>query len=122
MRGAEAAGGAQRHGGLDAVLAGFIAGGGDDSTLIRAPADDYRLAAKFGALEELDRNEEGVHVDMEDRCRGVGGQFGGCVMFRAETCEVRHSDRVRRMGVGDNRRGARRISRTENVEVIQSYE
>ena len=119
--GTEASGGAQRHGGLDAVLARFIAGGGDDSALIGAAADDHRLAAKLGALEEFDGNEEGVHVDVENGCRGVGGQFGGSVMFCAETCEVRHSDRVRRLGVRDNR-GGRGINFREQKWPIRSYE
>ena len=63
---AEAARGAERHGGVDTEFAGFVAGGGDDAALVGAAADDYRFAAKIGAVEEFDGDEEGVHVHVED--------------------------------------------------------
>ena len=77
--GAEAACSAERHGGVDAELAGFVAGGGDNAALIGAAADYDGLAAKVGAVEEFDGDEEGVHVHVEDG--GVEGGFGasgGC--------------------------------------------
>jgi hypothetical protein len=49
--GAEAAGGAEGHGGVDAELAGFVAGGGDDAALIGAAANYNGLAAKVGSVE-----------------------------------------------------------------------
>jgi hypothetical protein len=95
---AEAASGAERHGGVDAKLAGLVAGGGDDAALIGAAADDYRLAAQFRAVEEFDGNEEGIHVHVEDG--GVEGDFGGVrgrgVVLGAEAGEVWHGSRVRR--------------------------
>ena len=69
---AEAAGGAQRHGGVDAEFARFVAGGGDYATLIGLAADDDGFAAELGALEQFDGDEEGVHVDVEDRGGGRG--------------------------------------------------
>ena len=63
---AELSGGAQRHRGMNAVFASFVAGGRNDSALIRAAAHDYGLSAQFGAFKELDRDEKRVHVHMED--------------------------------------------------------
>jgi len=51
---------------MDAELTGFVAGGGDDAALIRSAADDNRLTAEIGALEEFHGDEESVHVHMED--------------------------------------------------------
>src|SRR6516225_6537581 len=64
---AKASRGTKRHGGLDSVLARFITGGGDDAALIRPAAYHNRLAAQFGALEQFHGDEEGVHVDVENR-------------------------------------------------------
>jgi hypothetical protein len=64
--GAEASGGAQRHGGVDAELAGFVAGGGDDTALVGAAADDNWFTAEVGPFDEFDGDEEGVHVHVED--------------------------------------------------------
>ena len=64
--GAEAAGGAQGHGGMDAEFAGFVTGGGYDTALVGTASNDHGLAAEVGALEELNGDEEGVHVDVED--------------------------------------------------------
>ena len=49
--GAQAAGGAEGHGGVDAEFAGFVAGGGDDAALIGAAADYNGLASKVGSVE-----------------------------------------------------------------------
>ena len=49
--GAEAAGGAERHGGVDAELASFVAGGGDNAALIGAAANYNGLASKVGSVE-----------------------------------------------------------------------
>ena len=99
---AEAAGGAQGHGGVDAEFAGFVAGGGDDAALVGAAADDNGFAAEIGALEEFDGDEEGVHVHVEDggdrgSFRGVGG-----VVFGSEACQVRHGISVRLPSGGGN--------------------
>ena len=51
---------------MDAIRARFIAGRGDDAALIGTPADNYGLAAKVGTVEELDGDEESIHVHMED--------------------------------------------------------
>jgi len=82
--GAEAARGAQGHGGMDAELASFVAGSGDDAALVGAAADNNGHAAEVGALEEFDGDEEGVHVHVEDG--GDRRRFGavGGVVFGAE--------------------------------------
>jgi hypothetical protein len=49
--GAKASGGAEGHGGVDAEFAGFVAGGGNDSTLVRAATNHNGLAAEVGAVE-----------------------------------------------------------------------
>jgi hypothetical protein len=46
----------------------LVGGGHHDAACVRVGArrDDHRLPAEFGPLEELDRDEEGVHVDVRD--------------------------------------------------------
>ena len=68
--GAEEARRAERHGGVDAVFAGLVAGGGDDTALVALAANDDGLAFE-GRVEELfDGDEEGVHVEVEDGLHG----------------------------------------------------
>ena len=100
--GAEAARGAQGHGGMNAELASFVAGGGDDAALVGAAADNNGLAAEVGALEEFDGDEEGVHVHVEDG--GDRRRFGavGGVVFGAEASQVRHGISVRLRSGGGN--------------------
>jgi hypothetical protein len=50
---------------MDAELAGGIGGGGDDTALVGASADDDGLALEGRIEEFLDGDEEGVHVEME---------------------------------------------------------
>jgi hypothetical protein len=92
--GAEAAGGAERHGGVDAELACFVAGGGDNAALVGAAADYNGLAAEVGSVEQFDGDEESVHVHVEDG--GVKRRLllfsGG--MFCAEAGEVGHGTSV----------------------------
>jgi len=93
--GAETRGGAQRHRGMDAELASFVAGSGDDAALIGPAADDHGSAAKVRALQEFHGDEEGVHVHVEDgRMQGSISHFGG-IVFSAKASEVRHAVSVR---------------------------
>jgi ribosomal protein L19 len=81
---------------MDAELTGFVAGGGNDTALIGPTAYDHRFAAKFGALEEFDGDEKGVHVHVEDgRVQGKVVHFSG-IVFGSETSEVRHAFTVRK--------------------------
>ncbi len=64
---------AGRHGGADAVLARLVGRRGDHAAAADA-ADDDRLAAQRGLVALLDRREEGVQVQVEDR--GVGAHGG----------------------------------------------
>ena len=63
---AEPPGGAQRHGGMDAVAARFIAGRRNHAAPVGLPADDHGLAAQLGPLEQLHGNKERVHVHVQD--------------------------------------------------------
>ena len=58
------------HGGVDAVLAGFVAGGGDDAPLLGGAADGDRFATVLGEVTLLHGCEEGIHVDMDDFAHG----------------------------------------------------
>ena len=87
--------GAQGHGRVDSEFTGFVAGGGDDSALVGAAADHNRLAAEIGTVEELDGDEEGVHVNMEDGGHRWGFGGVGGVMFGSESRQVWHGSRVR---------------------------
>jgi hypothetical protein len=93
--GAETARGAKRHGGVNTELAGFVTCGGNYAALIGTAPDDDGLAAKVGAIEELDGNEEGIHIDVEDGRvkRNVG--IVAVKLLGAEAGEIRHGDRLR---------------------------
>ncbi|HET6179787.1 MAG TPA: hypothetical protein VFE61_22890 [Candidatus Sulfotelmatobacter sp.] len=69
--------GTQRHGGVNSELARFVGGGGDNTTLVALAANDDGLAFQRRVEELFDRDEEGVHVDVEDGTgkRGIG--YGG---------------------------------------------
>ena len=56
-----------RHGGLHAMDARDVAGGGDDTT--RAAAHNHRLVRKFWPVALLDRGIESIAIDMGDRKR-----------------------------------------------------
>jgi hypothetical protein len=63
---AQSSGCAQRHGRLNPEFSRLIARCRNYSALIRLPADDNRLAAQLRPIEEFDRDEKRVHVDVED--------------------------------------------------------
>ena len=69
-RAGTAAGPGRRHGRVDAVGPGLV-GGGRHHAPVAGAADDHRLAAQLGAAQQLDRHEERVHVDVQDRRRRV---------------------------------------------------
>ena len=70
--GTEPAGRPQRHRRVDAERARLVARRADDAALVRpAAADDDRLAAQLRPVALLDRREERVEVDVEDRPRGL---------------------------------------------------
>src|SRR5258706_334347 len=75
-------------GGVTAELAGFVRGGGDDPARAVVPDQD-RQPGEGGIVEDFDRSEEGVHIDVEDGA--VGGGHGGIVAWvvsrrRAPAC------------------------------------
>ena len=87
---------------MDAEFAGLVASGRYDAALVWAATDNYRFAAEVGAVEELDGDEESIHVDVEDggdRRRFIGA---GRVVFGAESCQVRHGISVRLPSGGGN--------------------
>ncbi len=61
---AEAPGGAQRHGGVNAVAPGHVVGGGHHPAL--AAPDDDRLAPQRRVPVLFDRGEEGVEIQVGD--------------------------------------------------------
>ncbi len=68
--GAERRGGAEGHRRVDAEGAGLVAGGRDDAAGMRIAAHDHGPAAQLGPVALLDRREERVEVDVEDRGAG----------------------------------------------------
>ena len=92
---AKLGGGAERHGGMDAEFAGFVAGGGDDAALIGAATDDDGFAAKIGPIEQFDGNEEGVHVHVENGGMERDVAIVEGIVLGAESSQVRHEGRVR---------------------------
>src|SRR5579864_1287744 len=72
---AEFVGGAQRHGGMNPYLAGLVRSRRNHTAFVGASADDYSLAAQAGVEELFHRDEEGVHIDVEDSARGCGSRL-----------------------------------------------
>ncbi len=62
---AEAGGGAQRHGGVDAEFARGVGSGRDHAALVGLSADYHGFAFERRIEELFDGDEEGVHVDVE---------------------------------------------------------
>lgn len=99
---AELAGGAQRHGRMNAEFASFVAGGSDYAALILLATDDNGKAAEVGTLEEFDGDEECIHVDVKDGDvfarggrRGTGEQRRTRrFVFRAILSELGHAETV----------------------------
>src|SRR4029453_4939850 len=73
-----------RHGtrGVDTETAGLVARGRDDAAPGGA-ADEHGLAAQVGTFEQLDRHEERIHVDVQDRGRRIVDGAGGDLPRRA---------------------------------------
>src|SRR5258708_33594176 len=92
---------------MDAVLARFVAGGGDDAALVGTASDDDGLAAEFGAFEQFDRNEKRVHVHVKDGRLPEGRRVFQWTMLGSETREVRHEGSLRRSTKGYNFSAAR---------------
>jgi hypothetical protein len=80
---------------VNAVFAGFVAGGGDHAALIGTAADDYWFAAKIGAIEKLDGDEEGVHVHVENVRDGGRREIVCVYMERAKSSQVGHEVSLR---------------------------
>ena len=81
----------RRHGRVDAVGAGLVGGGGHHAP-VAGPADDHRRAPQLGPVEQLDRHEEGVHVDVQDRrpdrIRRPVGPVGGHTRVTTRDAQV----------------------------------
>jgi hypothetical protein len=69
----------------------FIARGGNHAALIRATADDYRLAAKLRPFEQFHRNEERVHVHVEDGRLREGRLVLEWAVLGSKPREIRHA-------------------------------
>jgi hypothetical protein len=63
---AEAGGGAERHGGVDAEFSSGVGGGRDDAALVGLAAYDDGFAFEGRVEEFFDGDEEGVHIYMAD--------------------------------------------------------
>ena len=59
--------GAQWHGGMHAKLAGFVRRRRNHAALVALSTDDDCLAYQFGIEQLFHGDEEGVHIDVEDR-------------------------------------------------------
>src|ERR1700720_2021150 len=63
---AEFRGSTQRHGRVHTELARFIRSGGDHSALMALAANDHGLAFERRIVKFFHRNEERVHIHVED--------------------------------------------------------
>ena len=87
---AKASRGAQGHGGLDAIFAGFVTGGGDHAALIGPTANHHGLATKFRTLEQLHGHKKRIHIDMQDASAMGRSKLARSVVPGAKPSEVRH--------------------------------
>jgi hypothetical protein len=62
---------------MDTKLAGFIGGGGDDTTLVALSAHYDRFAFKRWIEKLFHRDEKSVHIDVEDGAGMSGVGSGG---------------------------------------------
>ena len=88
--GAELRSGAQRHGGMHAEAARFVARAGYHAALVALAAYDYRLALQLRAREQFDGDEKRVHVHVQDRGRRFGRVRCLSIVLRAEVSQPRH--------------------------------
>jgi len=80
----------KRHRGVNAVFPRLVARGGHDAALIRASADNHRLASKLRPIEQFHGDEEGVHVHVEDGCCRLRRPLIERAMLGSKSREVRH--------------------------------
>jgi len=80
---------------MNAEFAGFVTGGGDYAAFIGTAADDHWFAAEVGTIEKLDRDKEGVHIDVENVRDGERREVVCICMERAKSSQVRHEVSLR---------------------------
>jgi hypothetical protein len=100
--GAELRGGAERHCRVDPEFSRFITCGGNYATLIALSAYDDRQAAQFRPSQQLDGNEERVHIDMQNRCGRIGGNLQRGIVLGAELGQLRHRNPVEQLYNGES--------------------
>src|SRR5438445_2219510 len=98
---------------MHAELPRFVAGCGDNATLVRSAANNYGFAAQFGPLEQFDGDEKRVHVDVQNRRNPRRRLLIDRAMNCAEASEFRHAPSLRsspflRHSVGAQSRSAAR--------------
>ncbi len=84
------------HGGVNAELAGFVGGGGDDAAVFAADGDWFAAQPGIGGL--LDGGEEGVGIQMDD------GSHKGEGRMQKEECRMKNEEcRMKNGGMKDAR-------------------
>ena len=99
--GAELEGLEHRHGGADALDAGDVAAGGDDTAL--AAADDDGVIGEVGIVALLDAGIEGIAIDMGDGEAvklGVVEEAGGAADVAAAGADGRPGQAISTKGLG----------------------
>src|SRR5215831_18975597 len=86
--------GSQRHGRMHSELTRFIGCRRDHSALIRLPAHHHCFSLKRGIEQLFNRNEEGVHIDVEDDLHDphCAASTRGIPAKSASTCTLCQSD------------------------------
>src|SRR5208337_5291452 len=97
----EPAGGSQWHRRVNPELAGFIACGRNNSTLVGTATDNDRFAAKLGSLEQLNGNKKRIHVDVQNGGLGANLLWVDRIVLGAESGQVRHGSSLRPRGYGE---------------------
>jgi hypothetical protein len=76
---------------MNAEFSSGVGGGGDDAALIAFSADDDCFAFERRIEELFDRDEERVHIDMEDHLHIVGRGFGPAAELLLGACGPKYS-------------------------------
>src|SRR5579885_3226198 len=105
----------QRHRGVDAVLSCFVTRGGDHSPLVGLAAHDYRFSAQVRPFEKLHRNEEGIHVHVQDRSDAVDRRILERSVLGSKSRQIRHEVSLRRLNSRYKRREVRSAARTRGI-------
>src|SRR5258708_11921424 len=97
-------GGPQRHRRLNSKFPRFVTRRGYHSALVRPSAHYQWFSAQRRTVQQFHRNEEWVHIHMQNRSFRRQRYLCRISVNRAKPCQLRHASSVRSVPVSNNRR------------------